>query len=345
MNIKLFEQFSDEKYKVGDLFYVRDPKNYDVYELIEISEEPVLHWGISRSEKKTDIYYNVSSDGNTLSYTKNYFDSIFGLIDNKTTEKYKKKELLKFNISQDLKNILYDFDFKPEKPNLYEYTNFDTNEKNNNLIDCKDANGKKLSIRTGKFFKMICPNSKPTRIEYLVGEYKSRHDMIYNKINLEIVKGEEIRHWYLDENYKEGHGSLNNSCMRFKDCQKKLNLYCDNPKKVALVILKSEENKLLGRALLWKLDKPNNKIYMDRIYTVVDFYENIFLKFARKNGYLNYYDSREKMVVELKTKSSPDKNPYMDTFSCYNYKKHFLTNYIDYDFDEDDDNYETFDYA
>ena len=131
------------------------------------------------------------------------------------------------------------------------------------------------------------------------------------------MSGEDIRYWYDYRNYYGGVGSLNRSCMR--NSMDRLNIYCENEDKINMLIMTDDDNnKLLGRALIWKVDKPKC-IYLDRPYTV--FQEDIlaFYDFAIKRRW-KYYDTPdfENMIIYLKKDyGDPERNPYMDTFSVF----------------------------
>jgi hypothetical protein len=101
---------------------------------------------------------------------------------------------------------------------------------------------------------------------------------------MEQVTGEDIRFWYNRDNYQSTKGELGNSCMSHHSCQSYLDLYCMNPDKVALVILKTKENKLIGRALLWTLD--NGKKFMDRVYSILNSDARVFRDHAIKNSWV-----------------------------------------------------------
>jgi hypothetical protein len=68
----------------------------------------------------------------------------------------------------------------------------------------------------------------------------------------EIVEGDEIAKWYRYENYAENKGTLGNSCMRDKR-DSFFEIYTKNPEVCRMLILK-EDDKILGRALIWKLN-------------------------------------------------------------------------------------------
>jgi hypothetical protein len=117
---------------------------------------------------------------------------------------------------------------------------------------------------------------------------------------------------------------------------KYLKLYVNNPDKVKMLILYPEDirDKIIGRALIWQLDEPSGRIYMDRIYTAKDSDQYMFIEYAKSKGYLYKssqaygwdYDiidgkdgNREfvPMVVNLKPEDYTY-YPYLDTMQYYN---------------------------
>jgi len=127
-------------------------------------------------------------------------------------------------------------------------------------------------------------------VQRFSNSFKAEIDSMSIFDNFEVVDGENIRYWYQEKNYEAGQGTLNGSCMRYDKAQQYLDLYCKNPEKCGLVILKSKNNKIFGRALLWKdLKKPLGKTFMDRIYTTKQSYEDIFKKYAIEQGWLYKY--------------------------------------------------------
>jgi len=178
-------------------------------------------------------------------------------------------------------------------------------------------------------------------VEQFVNKWKSYIDFNNDKYNqFELVKGEDIRYWYYEEKYEGNGGSLNGSCMKYKKCQKYFDIYVENPEVCQLLILKSHnEDKILGRALVWTLN--DNKIFMDRIYTSNDSDVNLFKKYAQEKGW-SYKSSQDfnegtnivlpeggskhlTLNVDLK-KSYFYSYPYMDTLKFLNTISNTLTN-------------------
>ena len=164
-------------------------------------------------------------------------------------------------------------------------------------------------------------------------EVKSRKENIFQ--NFKIVKGEDIRKYYLYSSYESDEHTLGSSCMRHGRCQDYLDIYVKNPNQVSMVVLFSEKNpqKIRGRALLWNVeyDKGYDAVFMDRIYINNSPDTELFKKFAKKSGFIykkdqDYskegfmYDDKlteiQRIEVKLENKSF-DKYPYVDTLTYY----------------------------
>lgn len=151
-------------------------------------------------------------------------------------------------------------------------------------------------------------------IEKFVNVYTSKVLFNNNIMNsFEVVSGEDIRKWYLLDNYASTLGQLGSSCMRYNECQKYLDIYVDNPEVCQLLILKKDD-KILGRTLLWT--DIDGKKWMDRVYTYKDNYKNLFNNWCIKNNYTTIYDTTYKATIKLKGEDY-DHYPYMDTFSYF----------------------------
>lgn len=163
------------------------------------------------------------------------------------------------------------------------------------------------------------------------------------------VSGEDIRYWYLVDHYLDEKNTLGGSCMRYQNCQSFLDIYAVNPEKVSMLILFPEgrQDKIIGRAILWKLDTLNGSkvddiYYMDRIYTSNSSDEFLFIEYAKKHGY--YYKSSQSygtnypivkpdgtsqnmiMEVNIGPSTKYTRYPYVDTLQRYNPKTGVLSN-------------------
>lgn len=166
-------------------------------------------------------------------------------------------------------------------------------------------------------------------IKYTDNEIEQIHNHLVAQYTFsgtfEVVTGEKIREYYLYESYAPNQGSLNGSCMKYKECQDYLDFYIDNPDKVSLLVAKRDGN-VIGRALLWKPDN-SSEIIMDRIYGN-DITIEAFKKYATEYSYVykgsqshsstNEFIGNLKPYYEVTMKMTPEV-PYMDTFRYYNY--------------------------
>jgi hypothetical protein len=153
------------------------------------------------------------------------------------------------------------------------------------------------------------------------------------KVRFELVKGEDIRYRYYEDNHSDKYnlGTMKDSCMRYGKCQDWLDLYVKNPNKVGLLVLLDEDNKTVGRALVWKLD--SGETFMDRVYGT-EAHQKMFESYAenRKWWYKSTHDndqsadivtpdgepSRKALEVTL-SYANLDRFPYMDTLSYYSH--------------------------
>lgn len=262
--------------------------------------------------------------------------------DSKICEKF-----LEFNNNE---NYLFDISFIDRTDNDDSITFVQTNRiKNYDLIDINDYKTwktikGKTEIKIGRFIRKVFGTKFDQQsIENFVNKYKSiiRNETYFDKF--ELVKGNDILHWYLGDNYNESRGTLGGSCMQSEYCQTYFGIYKNNPNQVSLCILKNENGtKIKGRAIIWNVTKPDI-IFMDRIYTNDDADVNIFLQYAKNNGWYckkrqSYNEgddliapdgsvlSDTKMKVVLENDNF-NRYPYMDTMRYYHYDINTIANH------------------
>ena len=148
----------------------------------------------------------------------------------------------------------------------------------------------------------------------LVDAFKARNNQT---VSFDVVDGADIVHWYNERTYDtdEPTYSLAASCMRHSYCADFLDIYAENPEKVALVIA-TRGDRLIGRALLWRLD--NGGYYLDRQYGR-DETQKAIVNFARsRHDDLTVYGSglaySATLAVTLKHYDFRE-YPYMDTLA------------------------------
>lgn len=194
-------------------------------------------------------------------------------------------------------------------------------------------------IKIGKFINSLLPGKFTTSdIEDFVNKFKAAVDNSAEKF--ELVEGDTIDKWYSYKNYKSVSGTLGSSCMA--DSGEIFGIYTENPDVCKLLVL-FEDNKVIGRALVWKLesiDKTDAEYFMDRQYTIKDSDVIKFRNYAKEKGWaykeFNSHSSfkgiiydgvsyKVDMQVKVKVKDY-DTYPYMDTFRAYNRNTGILMN-------------------
>jgi hypothetical protein len=214
------------------------------------------------------------------------------------------------------------------------------------LIPCL-SDYKSMEFKIGKFASSMLKKAgvefTNVELEDFVNKYKAQIEIRQGLFDrFEIVKGEDIRRYYLHTNYNSQNGSLGNSCMKYRRCQSYLDIYVQNSN-VSMLILNGTHG-ILGRAIMW-VDTKDRKI-MDRIYTNNSADEELFKEYAKKNefyykasqdyvamGYLMLNDDVIKdpdditIMVQLDEKGVDyDYYPFMDTVKFMNIELGIISN-------------------
>lgn len=148
------------------------------------------------------------------------------------------------------------------------------------------------SNRIGRFIIKNFPDKYDNNtIETFVNMFKSATDRDVLFGLMDVVNGKKIPYWYSRARYYEQQGSLGNSCMKSQP-KSTFDIYANNEDTCSLVIMYADSNKrtIKGRALLWKLSVPENRYFMDRIYTTNYSYQQVFIDFAKFNNWLYKVD-------------------------------------------------------
>jgi len=210
------------------------------------------------------------------------------------------------------------FDIDHEKDDFVTYLPYNkikqSQDSNENPYESKYRQSSKI----GRIFKKLNDKLTDQQIENFVHEYKATWKIIKGDVGdkLKIVSGKEIPYWYLVDKYVPGNGTLNNSCMRYPSTQERVNFYSRFPEKISMAILLDDNDKLLARALIWKLDEPEGVIFMDRIYFVKICHSKILENYAHKNNIKTKtegWNLRNKMTVNL-SYNTGEPMPYLDSF-------------------------------
>jgi hypothetical protein len=129
----------------------------------------------------------------------------------------------------------------------------------------------------------------PRDYEEFVNLYKSEFIVVSNEFKM--VKGDEISYYYDIYNHAYGgKGQLGSSCMRYTKCQEYFSIYQKNPEVCQLLVYVNQDNKVLGRALVWKLEKKVDgcpaEYFMDRVYCGNDSDMIKFKNYAKEKGWV-----------------------------------------------------------
>jgi hypothetical protein len=188
-------------------------------------------------------------------------------------------------------------------------------------------------------------NIKEKEINEFVNEWSK---FLKDDKTFDIIKGKDIQFWYNNMNYArptttEYSGStLWRSCMADSSKNKFMEFYTLNSQ-ISLLILKDNDNKIWGRALL--IESDGYKI-MDRIYYINETVMEKFRDWARKEGFIyktrqahDYYqtffvmENKKEIEKKLEINFSIDKIvknnfPYVDTFWYLYPEKLKMANYL-----------------
>ena len=208
---------------------------------------------------------------------------------------------------------------------------------------------KRNEIRMGRLVNRVFPGEfNDKAVEEFVNKYKAVFEQLGE--HFEIVEGDKIAKYYSEVPLFSNSGQLASSCMGGKS-SKTFDIYTKNPEVCRMLIL-VEDDRLKGRALIWKPEsikniyvgpgtKPelNFEFFLDRQYTISDTLVEKFRMYAKEKGWAyktvnnhhnslcvtyNGQDLNLEMAIRLK-ECSPgsrefdyDRYPYMDTFKLYN---------------------------
>jgi hypothetical protein len=193
-----------------------------------------------------------------------------------------------------------------------------------------------------RFIAQTLPTFSQGSIEKFDNKFKAIFKEDSAEVNFEIVEGEDIIYWYNYKNYETRDGSLGGSCMSGNEASKYLSCYALNPNQCKMIILKSNEDneKIRGRAIIWKLTAPDDRIFMDRVYVNKNGEEHLFLNYAKKQGWM-YKDEQKYGMTDLVYKGEKgvvkahvvlentdyDLYPYVDTLRIFYPEEKVMANY------------------
>lgn len=257
-------------------------------------------------------------------------------------------EIAKYLHISFLNGVLYDEDIFAnyiDVENKSGFISYLSDKKARNLDDPFNSN-QRIRTTVGRFLNNFYNNNSINfifngcrindhDIEIFSNLYKSAQE--YKDSKFKIFKGNKIKKCYTSSNYKSNTGILGSSCMNNKDF---LDIYTKNPEVCKILVLVDEEDKILGRALLWKLSKKflKKEWFMDRVYVSSDYNMDKFKRWAKEKDYLyknGFNMDGENFIVDGKIVSgriSVDLDakvkeyPYLDTLYFLNSKKNKISN-------------------
>jgi hypothetical protein len=192
----------------------------------------------------------------------------------------------------------------------------------------------------GKFINKLLPGKySPKQVENFVNLLKS---FVSGGHRFEMLSGKTLMEVYKKENYSgEGKGSLWTSCMTDKEY---VSWYADNPQVVRVFVMYDETERILARALVWKVEGHPFSYLMDRVYYVNMKDGEKMIKYAKEQGWAHMssfgrgsdivyknvvYDGKIEVVMENNPKNL---YPYVDTLCYYTKSTKTLSNvYGDHD--------------
>lgn len=130
-------------------------------------------------------------------------------------------------------------------------------------------------------------------IEEFVNDIKAA--LSDTNLEFRLVKGDDIRKYYLEDNYATFSLSnpLHNSCMKHGRCQSYFDIYTKNPDCEMLLLFdkSTSTEKIVARAIVWNKDGQK---YVDRRYFMLDMYHTSMIEYVKQQGWMykehNTYD-------------------------------------------------------
>jgi len=211
------------------------------------------------------------------------------------------------------------------------------------------------TIRVGSFVLNLLPQYSTTKeLTNFINEFVGKQES--SKYTLKLVDGENIRKYYLVDNYynptpdivyrddvpedeNDPRTVLMKSCMKQPEKQIFFDIYVKNPNQCKMLVMLNRKNELVARAIVWMTvkikinDKFEKGTLLDRIYYTNETDVEIFKDYARKNGWMYkteqtkdcvtvFYNGKVVNINDcpirtmLEVSGPFDKYPYMDTL-CF----------------------------
>lgn len=314
-NCVLLEKYITEEL-FDELFYIKSDDTIDVsYSLSKVSNQQEF---ISR--------INLGWDIQTASMSKRFYSNLHEIVcDSDLPEKDLFRHELT-NINKMRMSILSDrnFDAKEVETEEFQISYLPKGK------SCKISGDDKWSVQNrtkSKFVKGI--KKLPFRYTYSNTFYEKLNNLVVAHYTVVtkfiVVDGYDIVKYYKENSYSSKNtASLQDSCMRYDHCSEYIKFYAENKDVVKMLVSLDNDDKVVGRALLWTAD-CGTKI-MDRIYGTEVTVEK-FKKWAIENDYIHkQYQSYSEIDTWVSNEGNFSNDeyeitvknirtmPYMDTF-------------------------------
>lgn len=182
---------------------------------------------------------------------------------------------------------------------------------------------KRFHVKPGGFVGKVFKNIPAKEVEIFSNLFRAESNK--QEFKLQVVKGDYIKNYYYWESYASDKGTLGISCMKHDNCQRYLDIYSENTDNVSMLIMLDDNDRLMGRAILWDFD--THKL-MDRIYTINDEKLQLhFKKWATENGYLYKSEQNWFNTLFFENMNTPKKELYLKL--DLRYKKFMYYPYVD----------------
>lgn len=214
----------------------------------------------------------------------------------------------------------------------------------------KILNKNKVTSTIGRVINKLYPNEFPNAgkrnsIESFIDKFKAERTK--NMSIFKLVEGDDIIKYYNSDNYDSDSldgTSLGSSCMRYNKCSNYIKFYSINNLKMLILMSNYEQDKIIGRALVWPnviINGDTNRIFMDRIYTTYSSDVYKFKEYANKKGWLyksnqnrepNEYihdpltNESNRLIMTVNNIIQTKAYPYLDTIKFLDLKNNILTN-------------------
>lgn len=158
-----------------------------------------------------------------------------------------------------------------------------------------------IMTKQGKFFKYINPELSDSELQNIVARWFNIIQLNDDEREFNFELKKEISFYYNEENYFDHCGNLGSSCMSYASCSSYIDFY--NHYNCSLLILKNQDNKITGRALIW------HDVFFKHLDKTLDFMDRVYIN--NQNDEMRFFDYCEKNnIVRKKYQSYSNKTDF-----------------------------------